>query len=878
MDSSRDRWMRAAAVPGHLALWTGLYSASALLCLVQTTGVPADVFSRRAVAGYLCAWATATSVYLLDRVKLSDRRLDPADAQAKPERYAFLHSRRCAIRAAAAVLALIGLVCGWLVHPLCVALVLGAFVGILIYAGHPPGHVSGRRRRLKDLFIIKNLSVAGSITAFAAGIALLAAYSDRRPNSAGPSLNAAEFLGGALLLLGRVAADAALCDIDDEAADRRYGTQTLPTRLGRERTWLIALGLGAVLVGASWLLPAPAPVRSARILWTGLALVSGVGIRMWNPGRLRDVIDFRFVAIGLIAAAVDPQPPSPTLSGNLDRPSLAQHRDLDLAGKGHLFAHALGDLLGDQVGLIVPDPRRVDHHTDLAPGLDRVRLLDPGHREGDVLQLVEPLDVFFHALAPGAGPGRRNGIGRHHDGRVEAGGRDVRVMAADGVEDRLLLAVLLGELHADLGVAALHLVVHGLPDVVQEPAAARDRAVQPELIRDDLAQVRDLHRVPQHVLAVAGPEVQLAHGLGDLRVHAAEVGLHDGIFAVLDDLLVDLRANLLDDLLDPRRVHASVGNEPLEGLDGHGLADLVEARDDDHAGRVIDDDVHPGDPLDGADVAALAPDDPALHVVGGDGDGPDRGLGGVLGRVALHGHQGDFAGFVLGVELGLLGDLAGQLGHIQSGLILDPLEQEFLGLLGRELGELKQLVPLLDQRGLDFRDPLGDRFLLPLEVLRPSGQVGLLERESLLLAFKEVLSLGQPSLLLLELVSGRLEVADLPDAWDAKMRDYLGLSTLDNPADGPMQDVPWPGGAFGYFPSYTLGAMMAAQQWAAFEKVHPQAGEDLAHGRFDAVNEWRREHIWSQGSRCSTPELIERATGEKLDARFFIEHLERRYG
>jgi carboxypeptidase Taq len=129
-----------------------------------------------------------------------------------------------------------------------------------------------------------------------------------------------------------------------------------------------------------------------------------------------------------------------------------------------------------------------------------------------------------------------------------------------------------------------------------------------------------------------------------------------------------------------------------------------------------------------------------------------------------------------------------------------------------------------------------------------------------------------------EFVSGRLEVADLPDAWDAKMRDYLGLSTLDNPADGPMQDVHWPSGAFGYFPSYTLGALMAAQQWAAFEKVHPQAGEDLAHGRFDAVNEWRREHIWSQGSRCSTPELIERATGEKLDARFFIEHLKRRYG
>lgn len=129
-----------------------------------------------------------------------------------------------------------------------------------------------------------------------------------------------------------------------------------------------------------------------------------------------------------------------------------------------------------------------------------------------------------------------------------------------------------------------------------------------------------------------------------------------------------------------------------------------------------------------------------------------------------------------------------------------------------------------------------------------------------------------------ELVSGRLDVADLPEAWDARMQAYLGLSTIDNPADGPMQDVHWPSAAFGYFPSYTLGAMIAAQQWAAIEKEHPSIEDDLAEGRFDTVNDWRREHIWSQGSRWSTPELIERATGEKLNADHFRRHLEKRYG
>lgn len=129
-----------------------------------------------------------------------------------------------------------------------------------------------------------------------------------------------------------------------------------------------------------------------------------------------------------------------------------------------------------------------------------------------------------------------------------------------------------------------------------------------------------------------------------------------------------------------------------------------------------------------------------------------------------------------------------------------------------------------------------------------------------------------------ELISGRLSVADLPEAWDARMRDYLGLSTIDNPADGPMQDVHWPSAAFGYFPSYTLGAMMAAQQWAALTKEHPSVDDEIARGHFETVNNWRRDKIWSQASRWSTPDLLERATGEKLNATHFTTHLKKRYG
>lgn len=128
-----------------------------------------------------------------------------------------------------------------------------------------------------------------------------------------------------------------------------------------------------------------------------------------------------------------------------------------------------------------------------------------------------------------------------------------------------------------------------------------------------------------------------------------------------------------------------------------------------------------------------------------------------------------------------------------------------------------------------------------------------------------------------ELVTGRLAAKDVPELWDAKMKEYLGLTTAGNFKDGPMQDVHWPSGAFGYFPSYTLGAMMAAQQWAAVERAVPGAAQEIARGNFSGINDWRRKNIWSKASMLSTPEIMRQATGEPLSARYFEEHLRRRY-
>jgi carboxypeptidase Taq len=92
-----------------------------------------------------------------------------------------------------------------------------------------------------------------------------------------------------------------------------------------------------------------------------------------------------------------------------------------------------------------------------------------------------------------------------------------------------------------------------------------------------------------------------------------------------------------------------------------------------------------------------------------------------------------------------------------------------------------------------------------------------------------------------------------------------------------MQDAHWTEGAFGYFPSYTLGAMYAAQWFAAMRRAVPDLDARIAAGNLTPVVEWLGANIWSQASRWETPELVRRASGEALNPAHFREHLETRY-
>lgn len=128
-----------------------------------------------------------------------------------------------------------------------------------------------------------------------------------------------------------------------------------------------------------------------------------------------------------------------------------------------------------------------------------------------------------------------------------------------------------------------------------------------------------------------------------------------------------------------------------------------------------------------------------------------------------------------------------------------------------------------------------------------------------------------------DLINGLIQPDDIPTLWDSKMAQYLGLDTRGNFKDGCLQDIHWTSGSFGYFPSYTLGAMYAAQFFASIRRAHPDLDKRVAAGDLSPVFDWLQHNIWHQASRWSTDELVQHATGEKLNPAHFRAHLEQRY-
>lgn len=127
------------------------------------------------------------------------------------------------------------------------------------------------------------------------------------------------------------------------------------------------------------------------------------------------------------------------------------------------------------------------------------------------------------------------------------------------------------------------------------------------------------------------------------------------------------------------------------------------------------------------------------------------------------------------------------------------------------------------------------------------------------------------------LFDGSLAVRDLPAAWTAAATELLGL-TPPSDREGVLQDVHWSDGSFGYFPSYTLGNMMAAQLWYRALAERPELEADFARGEFGWLLGWLRRNVHAQGRRYDALELTRRVTGEELSPRALGRYLRERYG
>lgn len=127
-----------------------------------------------------------------------------------------------------------------------------------------------------------------------------------------------------------------------------------------------------------------------------------------------------------------------------------------------------------------------------------------------------------------------------------------------------------------------------------------------------------------------------------------------------------------------------------------------------------------------------------------------------------------------------------------------------------------------------------------------------------------------------EILKGELKIKDLPEAWNSRVEDRLGVRPA-NDAEGCLQDVHWAVGSFGYFPSYAMGAVIAGQLYESLRADRPELDEEIAAGNFAGLLDWLRQNVHSVASTVSMPELIRNATGKALSAAAWLRYIEGKY-
>jgi len=192
-------------------------------------------------------------------------------------------------------------------------------------------------------------------------------------------------------------------------------------------------------------------------------------------------------------------------------------------------------------------------------------------------------------------------------------------------------------------------------------------------------------------------------------------------------------------------------------------------------------------------------------------------------------------------------------------------------LVGRSLPFWRAFYPRLQELFPQVRGVSLDRFYKGINRVRPS----LIRVEAdeatynLHIMLRMEIEIG--------LLTGTLAVKDLPEAWNARMKDFLGLVPPDD-AHGVLQDVHWSTGGMGYFPTYALGNLLSAQLWEKIVQDIPNIETLASQARFAPLLDWLREKIHRHGRKFRPQELVRRVTGTGIDAGPYVHYLERKFG
>ncbi|MDP2710321.1 MAG: carboxypeptidase M32 [Solirubrobacteraceae bacterium] len=218
-----------------------------------------------------------------------------------------------------------------------------------------------------------------------------------------------------------------------------------------------------------------------------------------------------------------------------------------------------------------------------------------------------------------------------------------------------------------------------------------------------------------------------------------------------------------------------------------------------------------------------------------------------------------------------------QLGRttLGSGVSLGVHESQsrlWENLVGRSPEFWTHWLPRMRERfPLTLRDIELDAFIRAINVVRPT--LIRVEADEVTYSLHVILRFE----LELALIDGSLDPGDLPAAWAAKMKQFLGIEVPDD-LRGVLQDIHWSEGIIGYFPTYAIGNVLAAQLWRVAQADLPDLDAELTRGELGSLRAWLREKVHRHGRLLTPPELIEQAVGGPLDPEPMLEHLRAKYG